>query len=384
MVMATKRPTGAYPKASKKSIATARFKDAQKNGRVLSGEVITPGSAIRLGAKVLSAVQKAAIKRAVRENVAEKTAQRVGSKAKPMYSKVSNRDATILAEKQVGRHGPRPIKRENYGNRMVKSSSRGLSKSEGVQSRKVDTITRPKPNKPKDIVRIKTEKKMERNNRIRQQLTIRVNPARVKKSTPAAPKRPSKPLRSIDEVLKPLAGKKVKTGTLPNGRPIRMDAQKYVQERANQRIAGRNPKNSLVKSRSERNIIDEDKMSPQQLRIAKDARLERRGLRKDLQRDIRATEANPKRYSNARRASGENTAVEGSIAKADKKIAELSKRKAIQNEKIARTPRAQKKVEGSLQAERAAGMKRAQQRAIKTNKAGGVKPFKPQRTRRGN
>lgn len=375
--MATKRPTGAYSKASKKANAKRVFNAKVKSGKikVLSGEVITPGSAVRLGAKVLSTIEKAAIKRAVRENVAEKTAQRVGPKAKPMYRKVSNRDATILAEKQVGRHGPRPVKRENYGNRMVKTSSRGLSKSEGVQSRKVDTITRPKPNKPKDIVQIKTEKRIERNERIRTALTPRVKIG-PKKSTPAAPKRPSKPLRSIDEVLKPLAGKKVKTGTLPNGRPIRMDAQKYVQERANQRIAGRNPKNSLVKPRSERNIIDEDKMTSQQRQIAKDARLERRGLRKDLQRDIRATEANPKRYSNARRASGENTAVEGSIAKADKRIAELSKRKAIENEKIARTPRAKAQVDTTLKARRDAEIKTAKLRAIKANKAGGIQRIK--------
>jgi hypothetical protein len=183
-------------------------------------------------------------------------------------------------------------------------------------------------------------------------------------------------LRSIDEVLKPLAGKKVKTGTLPNGRPIRMDAQKYVQERANQRIAGRNPKNSLVKPRSERNIIDEDKMTSQQKQIAKDARLERRGLRKDLQRDIRATEANPKRYSNARRASGENTAVEGNIAKADKRIAELSKRKAIEREKIASTPRAKAQVDATLKARRDAEIKTAKLRAIKANKAGGIQRIK--------
>jgi hypothetical protein len=333
--------------------------------------------------KVLTTLQKAKIKRAVRENVAEKTAQRVGPKAKPMYRKVSNRDATILAEKQVGRHGPRPIKRENYGNRMVKTSSRGLSKSEASQSRKVDTITRPKPNKPKNPIEIKKEMREKRNAIIRKQLTVRVNPARVKKSTPAAPKRPSKPLRSIGEILKPLEGKKIKTGTLPNGSPIRMDAQKYVLTRAEQTMAGRNPKNSLVKPRSERNIIDEDKMTSQQKQIAKDARLERRGLRKDLQRDIRATEANPKRYSNARRASGENTAVEGQIAKADKAAAQAYKRKAMEREKIARTPRAKAKVDATLKAERDKEIKASKIRAKKANKAGGVKPIKIQRTRRG-
>jgi hypothetical protein len=331
--------------------------------------------------KVLTTLQKAKIKRAVRENVLEKTAQRAGPKANPTRRKVSNRDATILAEKEVGRRGPRPIKRELYGNRMVKSSSRGLSKSEGIQFRKVDTITRPKPNKPKNPIEIKKEMREKRNAIIRKQLTPTVKIG-AKKSTPAAPKRPSKPLRSIGEVLKPLEGKKIKTGTLPNGRPIRMDAQKYVLTRAEQTMAGRNSKNSLVKPRNERNILDEKDMSPQQLQRAKDARLERRGLRKDLQRDIRATEANPKRYSNARRASGENTAVEGRIATADKKAAESYKRKLIEREKIARTPRAKAKVDATLKAERDKEIKASKIRAKKANKAGGVKPIKIQRTRR--
>jgi hypothetical protein len=331
--------------------------------------------------KVLTTLQKAKIKRAVRENVLEKTAQRAGPKANPTRRKVSNRDATILAEKQVGRHGPRPVKRDVRGNREALTSQRGLSKSESMRSKRPDTITRPKPNKPKDIVKIKTEKRIERNERIREALTPRVNPARVKKITRpvSTPAKKTKPLRSIGEVLKPLEGKKVKTGSLSNGRPIRMDAQKYVQERANQKIAARNPENSTAPA--PRSIERSNK-------IAREKRLERRNERKELRRDIRATQANPARYSNPRKDYGERIAVEGQIAKADKAAAQAYKRKAMEREKIANTPRAKAKVDATLKAKRDAEIKAAKIRAKKVNKKGGLtwqelKTGKTQRTKRG-
>lgn len=368
--MATKKPTGAYPKSSKKSIANARFNADMKSGKMqrLSGEVITPASIGRLGAKVvLSAAKKAAIKRAVRENVAEKTAQRVGGKANPMRRPVSDKDARIIANKEVGRYGPRPIKRDIRGNRETLTSQRGLSKSESIQVKRPDTITRPKPNKPKTQVQIKTEKRIERNERIRTALTPRVKIGPKKSTRATATSTKTKPLRSISEVLKPLEGKKVKTGSLPNGRPIRMDAQKYVQERANQRIAARNPENSTAPSPRSKELIN---------KIAREKRLERRNERKELRRDIRASVAKPTRYSNPRKAYGEGRAVEGQIAKADKKIAEANKRKAIQNEKIASTPRAKAQVDATLKAQRNAEIKAARIRAVKANKAGGVQRIK--------
>jgi hypothetical protein len=368
--MATKRPTGSSSKGNKKSNSRPKvdFGKIVKDAAVNTAMVIGPGKFLK-GAKALSAVQKAAVKRSVRENVAEKTAQRVGPKANPMRRNVPDKDAKLIANKEVGRFGPRPVKRDTRGNREALTSQRGLSKSESMRSKRPDTITRPKPNKPKTIVQIKTEKRIERNERIREALTPRVNPSRAKKTTRpvATPAKKKKPLRSISEVLKPLEGKKIKTGSLPNGRPIRMDAPKYVQERANQRIAARNPENSTAPA---------PRSTERSNKIAREKRLERRNERKELRRDIRATKANPTRYSNPRKDYGERTAVEGQIAKSDKAAAQAYKRKAMEREKIANTPRAKSKVDETLQAKRNAEIRAAKIRAAKANKAGGVKRIK--------
>jgi hypothetical protein len=148
--MAAKRPTGAYPKSSKKSIAKARFKDSQKNGRVLSGEVITPGSTIRLGAKVLTAAQKAIVGRAVRENVLEKTAQRAGAKAKPMLRKVSDKDARAVSREMSKR--PNNVGRARAVTKP--DNTVGVGRSEARRMRELQPITKKQgtPVKPKDVL----------------------------------------------------------------------------------------------------------------------------------------------------------------------------------------------------------------------------------------
>jgi hypothetical protein len=129
--MATKRPTGAYPKASKKANTKRVYEAKVKSGqmKVLKGEVITPGSAVRLGAKLLSAAQKAAVKRAVAKNVKEKTAQRVGAKANPTRRKVSEKDAAWAVKnmgKAPGNSKPRGIAKTNR-------SGTGLSPRESIR-----------------------------------------------------------------------------------------------------------------------------------------------------------------------------------------------------------------------------------------------------------
>lgn len=164
--MATKRPTGAYPKASKKANAKRVFEAKVKSGKVkvLKGEVITPGSAVRLGAKVLTAVQKAAVKRAVRENVIEKTAQRVGAKANPMRRAVSNKDAKAIAKETVGKY---PAGRPG---RMVPKPGTGLSRSERARVSVKQPVKREQraPLKKADVDRMRA---MERSSRLKQALT---------------------------------------------------------------------------------------------------------------------------------------------------------------------------------------------------------------------
>jgi hypothetical protein len=164
--MATKRPTGAYSKASKKANAKRVFEAKVKSGKikVLQGEVITPGSAVRLGAKVLTAVQKAAVKRAVRENVAEKTAQRVGAKANPMRRAVSSKDAKSVAKETVGKY---PAGRPG---RMVPKPGTGLSRSERARVSVKQPVKREQrvPLKKQDADRMRA---MERNSRLKEVLT---------------------------------------------------------------------------------------------------------------------------------------------------------------------------------------------------------------------
>ena len=78
---------------------------------------------------------------------------------------------------------------------------------------------------------------------------------------------------------------------------------------------------------------------------------------------------------------------EEKIAKADKAAAQAYKRKAMEREKIARTPRAKAKVDATLKAERDKEIKASKIRAKKVNKKGGLtwqelKTGKTQRTRR--
>jgi hypothetical protein len=160
--MATKRPTGAYPKASKKAnakrVMDAKFKSGKM--KVLSGEVITPGSAVRLGGKVLSAVQKAAVKRAVRENVAEKTAQRVGAKAKPMYRKVSSADAKEVSKEISKRPGA-------SRHRVVPRNGTGLSSRERAQVsvKQPVKVVKSAPKKS-DVIARRTDEKVARAKRL--------------------------------------------------------------------------------------------------------------------------------------------------------------------------------------------------------------------------
>lgn len=141
--MAAKRPIGAYSKSSKKDNAKRTMNAKFKSGKMerLGGEIITPGSSIRLGAKVLTAVQKAAIKRAVAQNVKEKTAQRVGLKANPVRKKISAEDVK-LAVKDMGK-AP--------GN----SKARGIAKTNrsgtGLSPREVIRVTTPQPIKTRSV-----------------------------------------------------------------------------------------------------------------------------------------------------------------------------------------------------------------------------------------
>lgn len=328
--MAT-RPKGYLTKGNTKSPDAARKAKARQiftpkgfGKEVLSA--VLSGSPIGRGGKASSKVMLA-----VRREMRKKAAG-VGQRAT-----VTPVQAKLVASKM----SQAPVKRSR--DIIKKDSSRGLSAREKEQVTKRDTITRPKPNKPRTQAEIAFDRKEARGRTIRKSLTIKVNPARPKvepkRSTPVTS---TKPKRTVKEVRDTLKGKKVKTGE-----KMRMDAQEYFDTRLAQRSAGRNPENSL---RQTTRRMEAEKAIGTNKKRAREERLLRRGERKEIRRDIRASKANPNRYSNPKQEQGNRMMTERNLDVALQEIKKGETRRAIERAKIASTPRAQKKVDATLDA----------------------------------
>jgi len=245
---------------------------------------------------------------------------------------------------------------------VKKDSGRGLSAREKQQVSKQDTITRPRPNKPKTKAEIAFDRKEARGRTIRKSLTIKVNPARPKttpkRETPATTS--TKPKRTVKEVRDTLKGKSVKTGE-----KMRMDAQEYFDTRLAQKAAGKNPENAL--RQTTRKMEAEKAISTNRQR-AREQRLLRRGERKEIRRDTRAEQANPNRYSGPKKEQGNRMMSERladiGLQETDKAIA----RKAAERAKIAKTPLAKKKVDATLDAAAQARAAAARRNRIESRK----------------
>jgi hypothetical protein len=331
--MATRptRPKGYLTKGKTKSPDAARKAAARQqltSPRKLAGLVINSvldGSPAGRGAKAGSKVTQVVLR-----NMRKKAAG-VGQRATVTSGQAK------LASSQMSRS---PVKRSR--DIVKKDSGRGLSAREKQQVTKPDTITRPKPNKPKSKVEIATARKEARGRTIRKSLTIQVNPARAKttpkRSTPVTSS--SKPKRTVEEVRKTLEGKKVKTGD-----KMRMNAQEYFDTRLAQKAAGKNPENSL--RQTTRKMEAEKAAKANKERELEETRLRREERRSKIN-DIRAGLAKPNRYSTPRKEQGNRIMADRladiGLQETDKAIA----RKAIERAKIARTPLAQKKVDATL------------------------------------
>jgi hypothetical protein len=335
--MATRptRPKGYLTKGKTKSPDAARKATARQqltSARGLAGIVLNSvlsGSPVGRGAKAAGASSKVML--AARREMRKKAAG-VGQR-----KTVTSGQAKLVASKM----SQAPVKRSR--DTIKKDSGRGLSAREKEQVTKRDTITRPKPNKPKTKVDIAFERKEARGRTIRKSLTVKVNPARPKaepkRSTPVTS---TKPKRTVKEVRDTLKGKKVKTGE-----KMRMDAQEYFDTRLAQRGAGKNPENSL---RQTTRKMEAEKAIGVNKKRAREERLLRRGERKEIRRDIRASKANPNRYSNPKQEQGNRMMTERNLDVALQEIKKGETRRAIERAKIARTPLAQKKVDATLDA----------------------------------
>ena len=323
-----------------------------------SGEIISPGKvAGRLAAKV----------------VVKKTGKRV-----------SNKVARAIAREAAGPRAKAPFGKRPYVSKP--NSGSGLSKSEKARdayykSKKNPVVIKQgKPKPRKSAVQIKAEKDYLRRKEIRK--AISGKPGKRASESPAVS---PKPLRSIQEILAPLKGKKVvieKRQVLVNGkivnRPVRMDAQEYVLTRARFRSAGENPKNSVASRTRAQLKSRADKIEERQIREARREEVMQR-LREI--KDTEAAKTNPRRYSSPAQEYGNIRQTQGLIAQGEKRIQEETARRAAEAEKIARTPRAKKQVEATLEKMKQRDAARRARQRVKDTDAKRLK-VRPNRLRR--
>jgi len=339
----TKSPDAARKAAARKELTSARGLGNLVLNSVLSG---TPAGR---GVKAVKTASK--VEQIVLRNMRKKAAGVGQPKA------VTGGQARLVSSQM----SKAPVKRTR--DVIKKDSGRGLSAREKQQVSRQDTITRPKPNKPRTKAQIASDKKEASGRTIRKSLTIKVNPARPKatpkRSTPVVS---SKPKRTVQEVRDTLKGKKVKTGE-----KMRMDAQEYFDTRLAQKAAVKNPENVLRPGNREQ-AKEKAAIRAKELNLAREERLLRRSKRKEYRRDTRAEQANPSRYSGPKKEQGNRMMSERladiGLKETDKAIA----RKAAERAKIAGTPRAKKKVDETLDAAAQARAAAARRNRIESRK----------------
>ena len=185
----------------------------------------------------------------------------------------------------------------------------------------------------------------------------------------------------MTEILKPLKGKYVVTGTTSAGQPIKMSAEEYVLTKVKMKGATQNPKNSVApRTRAQ----EKARADAAEATAIKEARVEEVMQRLREIKDTQAAKTNPRRYSSPAQERGNIRQTEGLIAQGEKRIQEETTRRRIEQEKIARTPKRQKEVEATLmrQKNREAILSETRKKATITRRVNSPKPVKPGRTRR--
>jgi hypothetical protein len=295
--------------------------------------------------------------------------------------KVSDKVARAIAVESAGKKAGAPFGR--IRTTAKPNSGRGLSRSEKER----DVFYKSKKNpvvkeqgKPKRVERkTQAQKDAERRYEIRQAM-------KGGKGGQRAPKpEPTKPGRTLSEVLEPLKGKKVKLDTevkIVNGkivkRPIRVDAEEYVVTRALTRSAGKNPQNSVApRTRAQ----EKSRADAAEARAIREARREEVTQRLRDIKDTEASKANPRRYSSPTQERGNVRQTEGLIAQGEKRIQQETARRRVEQEKIARTPKRRKEVEATLQKVKDREAARRSTQRVKDTDAARLK-VKPNRKRR--
>lgn len=268
----------------------------------------------------------------------------LNQKAQPVRKTARDKEAAQVAVESV---------RSRYGRTRTvakPNSGRGLSKSEKARdayykSKQNPVTTRRTEPKKKSFVS-KEEKEMLRQYEIRK--AMRGGKGGKRAALPKGKTNVSidKPKRTMGQVMDPLKGKKVKTGTSLSGKPMYMDAQEYLLTKAKARLATQNPKNSVAP----RTRMQEKARADKAEKLSeKEARREQVLARLQNIRQISAAKANPKRYTTSSQEYGNVRQTEGLVAQGEARIQQETARRAIEREKIANTPRAKKQVEATLQ-----------------------------------
>lgn len=294
--------------------------------------------------------------------------------------KVSDKVAKAMAQEAAGPKAKAPfgrapkVSKPAVGRVMTKSEKNRDAYYKSKQNPVKVTQGKPKPK----TFKTQAQKDLERRIEIRK--AMRGKPGK------RAPQQPAKPLRSVEDILSPLKGKKVKVDSevkLVNGkiveRPIRMDALDYASTKLAQRAAAKNPANS---TRGATRSQQKERADAAEARKIKEARREEILARLRDMRDTSAAKANPKRYSSPEKEYGNVRQTEGLIAQGERRIQQETARRRIEQEKIARTPRRQKQVEATLQRARDAEARLRSTQRVKDIDAARLR-VKPNLKRRG-
>ena len=292
--------------------------------------------------------------------------------------KVSDKVATAMAKESAGPKAKAPFGRAPKVSKPA--VGRILTKSEKARdayykSKQNPVNVRQGKRKVKEI-KSQAQKDFERRLEIRKAIS-----GKPGKRAPEAPPTTEKPLRNVTEILKPLKGKYVVTGTTSAGQPIKMSAEEYVLTKVKMKGATQNPKNSVApRTRAQ----EKARADAAEATAIKEARVEEVMQRLREIKDTQAAKTNPRRYSSPAQERGNVRQTEGLIAQGEKRIQEETTRRRIEQEKIARTPKRQKEVEATLmrQKNREAILSETRKKATITRRVNSPKPVKPGRTRR--
>lgn len=391
-----KKPAGYYSKGkvnSQKAVAKA---NARKSLTSLKGIAGIVGGAVIEGiggpkAKAAGSAAKAAgsvLKYTTSSKGARKVIVKTVGKGLQTTTGQPRKRVSEKAAKAAAREAAGPKAKAPFGRNQKPAKpavGRIMSKSEKDRDayykskRNPVTVTRTAPKRPNRIS--KEEKDMLRQYEIRKAMRGGKGGKRA-----ALPKHKTnvtigKSKRTMSQILGPLKGKYVVTGTTGAGKPIRMDAQEYVLTRARFKSAGENPKNSVAPLTRSQSKARSDAA---EARATAEARKEMIQERLRRIKDADAAKANPDRYTSPAKEYGNVRQTEGLVAEGERKTQEAFRRKAIEREKIARTPRAKKQVEATLQRERnrEAILAETRKKATITRRPNNPGPVRPGRTRR--